>query len=160
MLLNSPWYARPFYVLFLIYYFNYVIYNFQLLIFIFSIKLHVVSLILTLILFVSVCPPRDLWNETSYRSASFAGVKRFSWRVAQTAFQAYKAHGSRGEVFGTFQQVMRWRPCTHVTLPGYPGQNESCPLFQRHWNILEGCRYSGRSRKFKGGSMWKKIIIN
>ena len=36
---------------------------------------------------VCVCPPQDLENETSYRRTSFASVKGFSWRVAQTAFK-------------------------------------------------------------------------
>ena len=52
-----------------------------------------------------------------YCHTSFASVKRFSWRVAQTAFQAYATRGARGKFFGTFQQVTCWRPCTHVTLP-------------------------------------------
>ena len=38
---------------------------------------------------LSVCRRQDLRNETSYCHASFASVKRFSWQVAQTAFQAY-----------------------------------------------------------------------
>ena len=65
-----------------------------------------------------MCPsPRDLGNGTSYRSTSFAGVKRFSCRVAQTPFRAYTTRGSKEKVFGTSRQISHWSPCTHVTLP-------------------------------------------
>ena len=37
----------------------------------------------------------------------------------------------RKSVCGTFQQVTRWSPCTHVTLSSYAGQDESCPLLQK-----------------------------
>ena len=90
---------------------------------------------------LSVCFPRDLENWMSYHCASFAGVKKSPWRVAQTAFWANTMRASRGKVFETFWQVMRWSPYTHVTLSGYPGQDESCPPLERHWNILEGHRY-------------------
>ena len=104
-------------------------------------------------MYVCVCvwpSPRDLGNETSYRHTPFAGVKRFSWRVAQTAFQAYTTRGSRGKMFGTFWPVKRWSPGTHVTLPGYPGQDESCSLLERCWSILEGHRYhSWYSRRLR-----------
>ena len=46
--------------------------------------------------------------------------------------------GLRGKVFGTFRQVTHWRPCTHVTLTGYPGQDESCPPLEWRWNVLVG----------------------
>ena len=94
------------------------------------------SLILMLVLCVSVCLLQDLGNGRLYRCTSYAGLKRFSWPVAQTAFQAYTMHGLRG-VFGTFQQVTHWSPCTHVTLPSYTGQDESCPPLERCRNILE-----------------------
>ena len=101
----------------------------------------ILMLVLCVSVRLSVCPPRDLEDGTSYRCASFTGIKRFSWRVAQTAFWVYMTRGSRGKVFGTFRQVTCWRPCMHITLPGYPGQDESCPPPDRHLNILEGHGY-------------------
>ena len=90
---------------------------------------------------LSVCSSlRDLRNKTSYRRASFAGVKRFSWRVTQTAFRAYMTRGLRGKGFGTFRQVTHWSPCTHVTLPGSPGTGWILPTT---WMPLE---HSWRSR--------------
>ena len=92
-------------------------------------------LVLCVCVCLSVCPaPWDLRNGKSCRRALFAGVKRSSWRVAQTAFWAYTMRGSRGETFGTFQQVTLWSPSTHVTLSGYPGRDESCPPFECCWN--------------------------
>ena len=91
---------------------------------------------------VCVCPsPRDIGNGKCYRGASFADLKRFSCRVAQTAFRAYTTRDSRGKGFGTFRQLTRWSPCTHVTLPGYPGQDESCLPLERRWAVLEGHGY-------------------
>ena len=53
----------------------------------------------------SVCPSRDLRNRMSYRRASFVGVNRFSWWIAQTAFWAYTMRGLRGKVFWTFGRL-------------------------------------------------------
>ena len=99
-----------------------------------------ISLILVLVcvcVCLSVCHPCDLGNEMLYRHTSFASLKRFSWRVAQTAFQAYVTRSSREKMFGTYQQVTRWSPCTQVTLLSYPRQDESCPPLKYCWNILE-----------------------
>ena len=55
-----------------------------------------------------------------------------------TAFQAYTTHDSREKAFEKFLPVTRRIPCTHRYISGYPGQDESCPLQQSFWNILEG----------------------
>ena len=88
---------------------------------------------------LSVWSLRDLENCTSYRRASFTSVKRFSWRVARTVFQAYTTRGSRGEVL-TFRQVTCWRPCTgrartlHFRLPW------SGWILPTNWTPLEHSR--------------------
>ena len=46
--------------------------------------------------------------------------------------------GSKGKVFGTIWRVTRCSPWTHITLAGYPGQNESCPPRECRWNVLDG----------------------
>ena len=92
---------------------------------------------------LSVCPStRDLGNRTLYGHASFTGVKRFSWRVAQTTFRAYstRAWFERKSVWN-FSADYALSPCTHITLSGYPGQDESCPPLELRWNILEGHGY-------------------
>ena len=96
---------------------------------------------LVLCVCLSVCPLRDLKNGTLYRRTSFAGVKRFSWQVAQTPFPAYTMCELREKDFGNSRQVTHWRQCTDVTPPSYLGQDESYPLLERLWNILEGQGY-------------------
>ena len=45
---------------------------------------------------------------------------------------------SREKGIGNFSAVTSWIAWMQVILPGYPRQDESCPLLEHHWNILEG----------------------
>ena len=88
---------------------------------------------------VCVCPsPRDLGNGMSYRRTSFAGVKRFSWQVAQLLFKHIRCvvrEEKSLELFGRLR--VKARACT-LHVPVYPGQDERCTPFERRWNILKG----------------------
>ena len=65
---------------------------------------------------LSVCLPRDLRNVTLYHCASFTSIKRFSWQVAQTVFQAYMMCGSRGKVLELFGRLLVEGRARTVTL--------------------------------------------
>ena len=85
---------------------------------------------------VCVCPLRDLRNGMSYCCTSFINAKRFSWWVAQTAFQAYKTRSSRGKVFGTFCPVYMLKAVHAHYTSGYRGQEESCPPLEHCWKVM------------------------
>ena len=85
-----------------------------------------------------VCPTWDIRNGRSYRHAAYNILKSLVWRLAQTAFRAYTLGDWREKAFEMSSPVARPIPYAHRYTSGCPEQDESCPLHQSRWNILEG----------------------
>ena len=66
---------------------------------------------------LSVCPTQNIRNARSYHHAAYTILKRFTWRVAQTAFLAYSMSGSREIALKFFCQLHSKSCACTITLP-------------------------------------------
>ena len=92
---------------------------------------------------VCVClSPVRSWEQNVVLPRFFCRHKEILLASSTNCFSSLYDMWLERKVFATFWQVMHWRPCMYVTLPGYRGQDESCPPLECHWNILEGHGYN------------------